>query len=165
MASLFTPESDRIAAGQKTKASQAAPQANGVRVPGMGQIKSDKPADSLGNGSTPGYESWGKKKQQPATPEGKSGETAPGGMVIETTAQGPEIIRLSAGWEKLLLAQKKLCEKAKGLFTLLEGPSKYTEGRKSKILSMKSRGCIVDLDVQQAKEEADAKAKREKESA
>lgn len=167
MAALFTPESERLAAGQKSKGSSPSLQTNGMKIPGMPKLESHKPGDSLGNGSTPGYESWGKKKPPQESLE-NGGEKAPGGTVIETTAQGPEIIRLSVGWEKLLLAQKKLCEKAKGLFTLLDGPAKYSTQRKSKLLSLKSRGCIVDLDVQETqdeKKEEEARLKDRKESA
>jgi len=81
---------------------------------------------------------------------------------VETTSQGPEFIRLSAGWEKLLLTQKKLCEKARDLFTLLEGPLKYSSQKKSKVLSLKSRGCILDLDLQETqdqKKDAEMRAK------
>lgn len=158
MASLFTPESERLAAGRKKQEGSAPPQANGMRIPGMPGIQSQKSGDSLGNPNSPGYEPWGKKKEaeEKATAEERS-TPAPGGQVIETSAQGPEIIRLSAGWEKLLLAQKKLCEKAKGLFVKLEGPTKYTSGRKGRL--EKSRGCIVDLDLQETAEQKQAEAK------
>lgn len=165
MASLFTPESERLARAQKTKETSQTPSANGLKIPGMPKIQSDKPGDSLGNPNSPGYEPWGKKKHAESGAQEKQGEKAPGGTVIETAAQGPEIIRLSSGWEKLLLAQKKLCEKAKNLFTSQEGPDNYSKQRKSKILSFKSRGCIVDLDVQETQDqqkEAEARLKEQK---
>jgi hypothetical protein len=169
MASLFTPESEKLAAAQKAKASANAPKANGLRIPGLPGIQSHKPGDSLGNGSTPGYEPWGKKKTEPEADKKAEGqEKAPGGTLVETSTQGAQFIRISVGWEKLLLTQKKLCEKAKGLFTLLDGPSKYASQRKSKVLSLKSRGCILDLDSHETHElakEAENKAKEPKESA
>jgi len=166
MASLFTPESERLASAQKAKGTNSTPQAGGTKIPGMGKIQSDKPGDSLGNPNSPGYEPWGKKKKQEAgAVQEKTGEKAPGGTVIETTSQGPEIIRLSSGWEKLLLAQKKLCEKAKNLFTSQDGPENYSRQKRSKILSFKSRGCIVDLDLQQTQDQlkdAEARLKEQK---
>lgn len=158
MASLFTPESERLAAARKKQEGSAAPKANGMRIPGMPGIQSHKSGDSLGNPNSPGYEPWGKKKEAEANATAEERSTpAPGGKVIETTPQGPEIIRLSAGWEKLLLAQKKLCEKAKGLFVKLEGPPRYTSNKKGRL--QKSRGCIVDLDIQETAEQKQAEAK------
>ena len=165
MASLFTPESERLAAARKKQEGSAAPKANGMRIPGMPGIQSQKSGDSLGNPNSPGYEPWGKKKEAETQAAEERSTPAPGGKVIETTAQGPEIIRLSAGWEKLLLAQKKLCEKAKGLFLRLEGPPNYISEKKGRL--KKSRGCIVDLDIQETAEQkhAEAKAQEEKKPA
>jgi hypothetical protein len=140
-------------------------------VPGNpGQISSHKSQDSLGNPNSPGYESWGKKGQQKDSKQaGHEAEQHQQNnqAVIEPPNQGAQFIRLSNGWEKLLLAQKKICEKAKGLFTLLEGPGQYKSQKRGKILEMKSLGCIVDLDIQQIAEEEAARAKKaaEKESA
>ncbi len=167
MASLFTPESERIRSGQKKAEGSSAPQANAVKVPGMGPIKSDKAGDSLGNPNSPGYEPWGKKKGNARVDAETKSANAPGGQVIETTTQGAEFVRLSAGWELLLVAQRKLCEKAKGIFTLLEGPVKYTSQKKNSFLYSKSRGSIVDLDSQETQEQLAWKLKqaKEKESA
>lgn len=163
MASLFTPESAKLASAQKSKATPPPPQASGMKIPGLGNIKGHKAGDSLGNPNSPGYEHWGTKKEAETTKGKETGQQGPAGTVIETTPQGPEIIRLSSGWEKILVAQKKLCEKAKGIFTLLEGPSKYSSQKKSKMLNLKSRGCILDLDVQQTQDEMKAQKEREKE--
>ncbi len=168
MASLFTPESERLRAGAARTEGGRAP-AGSVRIPGMKDIKGHKSGDSLGNPNSPGYEPWGKKKER--APEAASpGEEAkgPAGTVIETSVQGPELIRLSVGWDKILLAQRKICEKAKGLFTLLEGPEKYRTQKKNRL--PKSRGCIVDLDIQETAEELaeklkEAKARENKEPA
>ena len=102
----------------------------------MGQ----KSGDSLGNPNTPGYEPWGKKKTGDATAQAAEETKEPGGTVIQTKTQGPELIRLTVGWDRILLAQKKLCEKAKGLFTLLEGPETYVSQKKTRRL--KARGCM-----------------------
>lgn len=162
MASLFTPESQKLSASLKAKAASPSAEKNGMKIPGMGPIKGHKTGDSLGNPGSPGYESWGKKSPETAS-TAKSQEQGPAGTVIETTAQGPEIVRLSSGWEKLLFAQKKICEKAKAIFTRLDGPPKYSTQKKSKLLSLKSRGCIVDLDVQTTQDEMKAARDREKE--
>jgi hypothetical protein len=165
MASLFTPESERARAGQAKAAS-------GGRGPALApsrkgpEIQNPITGDSLGNGSSPGYESWGKKKAASSTEEDPLAQklATPGGTVIEPPTQGPQLIRLSLGWEKILLAQKKLCEKAKNIFTRLEGPENYRAQRKSRLLSRKSRGCIVDLDIQEVQNEKAAaiKAAQEK---
>lgn len=165
MASLFTPESERLAASRKTQGNSQGAKAAGVRIPGMPGITSHKSGDSLGNPNSPGYEPWGKKKGGEAEATKADGSpAAPGGKVIETASQGPEVIRLSAGWEKLLLAQKKLCEKAKGLFTMLEGPVKYSTQKRGRLLDQKSRGCIVDLDIQETAEQKHEEARLQKES-
>ena len=165
MASLFTPESERIRAGQK-KAAEGTPVGGpGFRVPGSGKgIKGEKPGDSLGNPNSPGYEPWGKKKGSGENEkEEGSMPPAPGGKVIETTSEGPKTVRLSAGWELLIVAQKKICEKAKGIFTLLEGPVKYTLQKRNKSLLAKSRGCILDLDSHETQEQIAWRLKQEKE--
>lgn len=147
MASLFTPESERIRATQK-KQDTNAPAPTGLnKSPGLQTLKGEKPGDSLGNPNSPGYESWGKKPQNKEE-EGGSTSKEPAGKIIETRTQGPEVIRLAFGWDTILFAQKKICEKAKGLFTRIEGPGKYSKQKKSKLLLLKSRGCILDLDLQ-----------------
>lgn len=153
MASLFTPESERLAAARKTKESSRAPQQNGMRIPGMPGIQSHKSGDSLGNPNSPGYEAWGKKDQNSSPSQEHSEAKGPAGKVIEAPSQGPEVIRITSGWEKLLLAQKKLCEKAKNLFTSLEGRPKYAALKSGGLLALKSRGCIVDLDLQETAEQ------------
>ncbi|MGZ3671949.1 MAG: hypothetical protein ACXVB9_04445 [Bdellovibrionota bacterium] len=154
MASLFTPESERLRAGQGREERAA----RLTQIPGAKDIKGHKSGDSLGNPNSPGYEPWGKKKKDGQAPE-KEAAGAPAGTVIEPPTQGPTLIRLMVGWEKILLTQKKLCEKAKGIFTRMEGPENYRTQKKSKILSIKSRGCIVDLDIQTVQDEKAAEAK------
>jgi len=163
MASLFTPENERMRAGEKKASSEVRTPGQSIRVPGTGAVeKQEKPGDTLGGGSgSLGYEPWGKKKGQ-AEPE-KSEAAGPAGQVIETTEQGPGTIRLSAGWELILVAQKKLCAKAKGIFTLLEGPVKYTSQKKNNFLLSKSRGSILDLDLQETQAKLAWKLKQEKE--
>lgn len=158
MASLFTPESERLRAGAARAESSRAPAM--ATVPGMQRIQGQKTGDSLSNPNSQGYEPWGHKKE-PGNAGDEKAAKGPAGTVVEPPHQGPELIRLAVGWERILVAQKKLCEKAKGLFTLLDGPEKYRALKKSKILSAKSRGCIVDLDVQKI---ADEKAALEKEA-
>lgn len=160
MASLFTPESERLrtSAAQADGTGRAPP--GSARIPGMKDIKGHKSGDSLGNPNSPGYEPWGKKERKGEKPSEQATETkGPAGTVIEPPVQGPELIRLALGWETILLAQKKLCEKAKALFTRLEGPEKYHSQKKGRLLLIKSRGCIVDLDLQQTQDQKEAQAK------
>ncbi len=157
MASLFTPESERLRAGAAKAEQMGRTSPQSMRVPGMKTLEGQKSGDSLGNPNSPGYEPWGKKK--PAVEEEKLVETGPAGAVFETPKQGPEFIRLALGWDKILLAQKKLCEKAKNLFTILEGPEKYRAQRKGRLFNIKSRGCIVDLDSQETQDQLQTKEK------
>jgi hypothetical protein len=57
-----------------------------------------------------------------------------------------------------LVAQKKVCEKAKSLFTRLEGGDNYQEHRRGKMKYLKNRGCILDVDC--AEVEADKERER-----
>jgi hypothetical protein len=158
MASLFTPESERARAGQSKAAGSRSP---GLSAAKSGQeIKNPITGDSLGNGQGPGYEFMGKKKTAaPAEEEPEEKNLGPAGMVIEPPVDGHAMIRLSLGWEKILLTQKKLCEKAKNIFTKLEGPNSYRSQGRGKFLRGKSRGCIVDLDLQRVQDEKAAAAK------
>lgn len=160
MASLFTPESAKLAASQKARAASAPPGQNGMKIPGMGKIKGKKTGDSLGNPQSPGYEAWGKRKEEEAKNAGEPAQ-GPAGTVVETTSQGPEIVRLSAGWEKLLVAQKKLCDKARAIFTRLDGPPRYNSQKKNRL--PKTAGCILDLDLQATEDEKRAERERQKE--
>lgn len=142
MAALFSP--DRAAKSpnvSETKGS-AAPKSS-FKVPG-GPIGADKSGDSLGNPNSPGYEPLGKRKEK-ENPSEQKPETAPLAEAVEAPVQGSNLIRLSIGWDKLLVAQKKICEKAKGLFTKMEGPENYAD-QKRKLKFRKSSGCILDVD-------------------
>ncbi len=151
MAALFNP--DRAGKGKaadaKTPAAPAAKQS--FQTPGA--AAADQTADSLGNGSTPGYEFFGKKPKPEE--EKEKAKDSPLAHAIEAPEQGNHVIRLSLGWEKLLVTQKKICEKAKGIFTKMEGDESYAAQRKGKMKFRKSSGCILDLD---SKEVSDAKA-------
>ena len=160
MAALFSPEGEKLRAAQKDKASSAR-EAAGFRVPGMQPLgESSKPQDSLGNPNGPGsYEPLNLKKKAPeeiaAAPAGAKNLEG-----FESPVLGPQFIRLGLGWEKVLLTQKKLCEKAKGLFTLLEGPSKYRGQRKTSFLQSKSRGAILDVDLAETQAQLEAEKKK-----
>lgn len=149
MAALFTPENQRLRNAQKESASTAGKAAGGFKLPGVkGTEAAGKPQDSLGDGNTPGYESWGKKKKSADAPVASTDDT-PGSAsppTIELPHEGPTLIRLGLGWDKLLLAQKKVCEKAKNLFTLLEAPTTYA-GQRKKGKLQKMRGCIIDMEL------------------
>lgn len=148
MAALFTPENQRLRTAQKEGASSAGRAAGGFKVPGLkGTEAASKPQDSLGDGNTPGYESWGKKKKpgDEAPTSGDSGVSA-SPPTIELPQEGPSLIRLGLGWDKLLLVQKKVCEKAKNLFTSLEAPATYA-GQRKKGKLQKMRGCIIDMEL------------------
>ncbi len=165
MASLFSPEGEKLRAAQKDKAGNASSSSQAFRVPGAKALQeSGKSQDSLGNPSGGlGYEPFRKekKKGEAQTSESFSEET-PSQKVIETRSIGSQFIRLSVGWEKVLIAQQKLCEKAKNLFTSLEAPDKYHGQKKSNSLMEKSRGSILDLDVQEVANEKAAMEKQEK---
>jgi hypothetical protein len=160
MAALFTPERERLRAAQKdTQGPQQT--GNAFRVPGVEAIKeSSKMQDCLGNPMSPGYEPPHQKEAGPAeaalTPAGKK---ATGFLMRDL---GPNFVRLGVGWEKLLTTQRKLCEKAKGLLTILEGPARYRSQRKSSALEAKCRGSILDLDTQDMLENQPETEKKKK---
>ncbi|MGZ3710346.1 MAG: hypothetical protein ACXVBE_01255 [Bdellovibrionota bacterium] len=152
MAALFSPDRASKAKASDAKSTAAPTAKSSFQVPGT--AAADKSADSLGNGSTPGYEFFGKKP--PGEDEKKEEKKeSPLAHSIEAPAQGTNVIRLSLGWEKLLVAQKKICEKAKGIFTRMEGGESYAEQKRGRMKFRTSSGCILDLD---SKEIADAKA-------
>ena len=159
MASLFSSESAKIRSSQRSKANGE--KFNATKVPGSDPIKSPKTGDSLGNSNSPGYESWNFKQKEAEAKEEQKKKEAQGGGPIEITEFGPQFIRLSLGWEKILLAQKKICEKAKNLFTAMDAPDSYQANRKGKN-QLKSIGCIVDLDIEAHRQEQEAKLKNKK---
>lgn len=159
MAALFTPESSKLRKELKEAKDPSGVRAPTFKIPGIDPtttVKGEKAGDSLGNPNTPGYEYFGKKEdpsQETANPlTQKEPRTR-----IENV--GSQFIRLGVGWEKILLAQKKICEKAKGLFTSLEAPEKYNHQKRGKALLLKSRGCIVDLDIESHRQDLEHKKK------
>ncbi len=170
MAALFTPEGDKLRATQKSKGGSAAgqPAKSLFQVPGTNALgESGKSQDSLGNPSGGlGYESFRKeKKQEEESAEGIPAKQSlsPNQPILAPKEIGRQFIRLSFGWEKVLLAQKKICEKAKNLFTSLEAPGKYHGQRKASSIAEKARGSILDLDVQQLNIEKAEQEKLDKE--
>ncbi len=165
MAALFSPESEKVRSKQKESSSSSLQGQKLFSVPGAKALsESSKSQDSLGNPSGGlGYEPFRKEKKPEeneinSTPK----QLSPNQPVLETPELGSQFIRLNFGWEKVLLAQKKICEKAKNLFTALEAPGKYLGQRKSSSLVQKSRGSILDLDVQQIANEKHAQEKLDK---
>lgn len=159
MASLFSSENAKIRAEQKGKDSPS--RSTAVKVPGSDLLKSHKSGDSLGNPNSPGYESWNFKRKEEEKKESEKLAAARGETTIKMEELGPQFIRLSLGWEKILLAQKKICEKAKNLFTAMDAPDSYQANKKGKN-QLKSVGCIVDLDIELHRQEQEAKLKNKK---
>lgn len=165
MAALFSPEGER-ARKAKDKAASPAPGARPASPQATRLSDAGKSQDSLGNPFSPGYEGPLKKKkssdgQGEIEPESQATPAfSPPGFTVEQI--GPRFIRLGIGWDKVLMAQKKLCEKAKNLFTKLEGPDKYRGQKKSKVLEAKYRGAIVDLDMESIRAEMEAEQKKAK---
>jgi hypothetical protein len=163
MASLFTPESEKLRQGRKDEASRG-PGAPGspFKIPTpKGVPESGKSQDSLGNPNGPlGYEHWKKESRKAEAAESPEGEGSASAAfhVPGSTREAPPL-RLGYGWEKLLVAQKKICEKAKGLFTLLEAPGRYRQQRKSSMIQMKSRGSILNMSTEEFSPGNDTKKK------
>jgi hypothetical protein len=164
MASLFTPESEKLRQGHKDDASRG-PGAPGspfkITMP-KGVPESGKSQDSLGNPNGPlGYEHWKKENrdEEPTAESAGPESSQPGLFHVPGSARGEFPLRLGYGWEKLLVAQKKLCEKAKGLFTLLEAPGKYRQQRKSSMIQMKSRGSILNMSTEEFSPQTGSKKK------
>ncbi len=164
MASLFTPEREKLRAAQKNQEG-AGQNVKAVTVPGTQALqKSEKSQDSLGNPASPGYEPLNLQKKSAGAASPQQTQTQKQGY--EAPEMHSHFIRLSLGWEKILLTQKKLCEKAKNIFTRLEGPSKYRGLKRASILEAKSRGSILNLDIeelrlQQVEQERLEKEKKE----
>lgn len=159
MTSLFSSESAKIRAEQKGKGGSDSKIA--AKIPGSDKLTSHKSGDSLGNPNSPGYESWNFKRKEEQKSEEQKKVAAQNGEPIAIEEIGPQFIRLSLGWEKILLAQKKLCEKAKNLFTAMDAPDSYQANKKGKN-QLKSIGCIVDLDIEIHRQEQEAKLKNKK---
>lgn len=157
MAALFTPESQHARSAQnKEKTGSVSGSLSTLSLK-----KGEKSGDALGNPYSPGYEA------PPANAPPRSEPTmtdTKGSQEFHVPGSPRSAIRLQAGWEKILLVQKKLCEKAKNLFTALDAPKRYSTAKKSKI-DRKSRGCIVDLDIEVLRQEQEEKKRAEKESA
>jgi hypothetical protein len=152
MAALFSPEGEKLRKGQQDgKTKGAGAPGNPFRIPTpQGIAESGKSQDSLGNPNGPlGYEKLTKKS--PSTPADEEG--AHEGPVTYHVPGSPEHsgpIRLSSGWEKILIAQKKICEKAKDILTSLEAPVKYRVQKKSSFVQLKSRGSILNLSPEES---------------
>lgn len=160
MAALFTPESERLRAS-KTEKGPSIP-----RLPTQGKLQeSSKSGDSLGNPASPGYDGplQRKKEAEEAHNESILAESKATESYSVPGSSSKKRIRLQGGWEKLLIAQKKLCEKARDIFTAMEAPEKYR--RKGGRLQEKSRGSIVDLDIEVLRQAEEEKKKSDKDAA
>ncbi|RZA07557.1 MAG: hypothetical protein EOP11_07355 [Proteobacteria bacterium] len=148
MAALFTPESEKARKTQAKGASTVTGKGAGsFRIASAEAVgENAKMGDSLGNGSSPGYEPLhlNKKSEQAGDATEGSGKVHQP-ETFETPTFGPQFIRLDIGFEKLLFTQKKLCEKASEIFTKLDAPGRYRNQKKGRLLNGKSRGCIVDV--------------------
>jgi hypothetical protein len=147
MAALFSPEGEKLRKAQqdgKTKGAGAPGSPFRIPTP-QGIPESGKSQDSLGNPNGPlGYEKLTKKSPGAPATEEEANESKTTYHVPGSEADSNPI-RLSSGWEKILIAQKKICEKAKDLFTSLEAPMKYRVQKKSSFVQLKSRGSILNL--------------------
>lgn len=123
-------------------------------------IKGNKTEDST-NGNTPGYENiWRRGKKESETEAQTSTRSATSPLSQPSAATEQPIpgqikpVRLQLGWEQLLVAQKKLCEKARNIMTILEAPQQYFVSKKSKVLSRKHSGIILDFNPEYKSETA-----------
>lgn len=166
MAALFTPETEKARKSTSAQAQSAAPTAsNSIKAHRLSDA--GKSGDSLGNPASPGYEGPIQKKKASATDEAPLAEGEFSIPTAESTSTLglPKVIRLSAGWEKVLMAQKKICEKARKLFLKLEGPENYLVQRKAKGKGMKYQGAILDVDLEALRAELEAAEKKAKQEA
>jgi hypothetical protein len=164
MAALFTPEGEKLRKAQQDgKLKGAGAPGNPFRIPKpTGIPESNKSEDSLGNPNGPlGYEKPEKNSLGRAEPESPAADS-PGTFHVPGSPKQSDPIRLGSGWEKLLLTQKKICEKAKDLLTSLEAPIKYRLQKKSSFVQLKSRGSILNLDPS---ESVPAPAEKKKDAA
>ncbi len=119
--------------------------------------------DSLGNPASPGYEQIWTKEKKSLSPEEEKMRDDP--SYVPTKIPPKNFVHLQTGWEKLLLAQKKVCEKARQLWVGLEAAPKYASLKRNKLLAGQKTGTasgfIVDVDAQEYMEE---QAQKEKET-
>ena len=169
VAAIFSPESQRLRE-QAKEAAEGRGVNPGTRAAIMNPQKageSSKMQDSLGNPASPGYEKiWDKKLEKPETPEEKKMREDPNYVPAKTPPKN--FIHLQTGWEKLLLTQKKICEKARKLWIGLEAAPKYASLKRNKLLAQQKTGTasgfIVDVDAQKHMEEQAQKEKEKKQN-
>ncbi|MCO5142353.1 MAG: hypothetical protein M9962_04600 [Oligoflexia bacterium] len=164
MASLFSPERESIRKQQEssstkgTQASQGAFRISGAKE--ISGIEENSPTkDSLGNPTSPGHGSWGKKKKAEEEVLEQKEELKKQGIFEPQKQPQSQFIKLNIGWEKILFIQKKICQKAKEIITKHNGPESYFNSKSSTIASFKSRGCVVDLDMEVQRQIMEAKKK------
>jgi hypothetical protein len=133
---------------------------SGIRKPATSPVAKASPSgkspDSTDKSSSPEYENiWRRPKKKstekeslqegPISPSPEQA-SAPEGRAFDSAdfAVGKPL-RLQTGWDQLLFAQKKICEKARGVMQILEAPKRYFLEKKSKIMSRKHQGVILDF--------------------
>lgn len=172
MAALFSPEAEnrRASAKEGAKSAGAAPSPKLANILNPVGTVASAAAHQDGNPQSPGYEPWGKKKKSPAPMDpaeaghAQTVETTENSTTIKVPGSGgSHLIRLQFGWDKILLAQKKICEKAKKIFTNLEAPETYQSQRNARAKSgLKSQGCVVDVDIEKLRQQQELLEKAKK---
>jgi hypothetical protein len=168
IAAIFSPESQRLREQAKESA-KAKGVSSGVRNALMNPKKTGESSamqDSLGNPMSPGYEKiWDKEKEKAgAKKEDEKSRSDPN--YVSTKIPPKNFVHLQTGWEKLLLTQKKVCEKARKLWTAIEAAPKYASLKRNKLLAEQKSGAasgfIVDVDAQEYMEKQAASEKEKK---
>src|SRR3989344_8522099 len=144
-AAVHAPESEanrlRLVNENKGKGAEAPSQAGKSSM-----LVKENPAtrDSLENPSSPQYQKQNKEKVE-------ASKAAPEKKKLGLGPQAPDAPekhdkKPSNNWEKLLLAQKTLCQKAVNKLAILNGPLNYIKEQKNKLRSRKLRGVMMDID-------------------
>ena len=150
MAALFSPESERKRASLKeVNGSANNPH---FQIPGADPVTgANETKDSLGNPNSPGgYYGQNRKQKGTADPALLASEAAQSETSfthVPAVENRDSVIRLTAGWDKILFAQRKLCDKAKKIFSKIEAPKRYRRSKRGKGVTLKSQGCIIDLEL------------------
>lgn len=139
-AAAFSPESERLRMEQTKQQTAAKASASGWSLKPKGATELTASGDSLDNPSSPQYQAPHKKEQfipglKASAPDNPN-NTAPGSSGLPH--------KFYSGWDKLLVTQKTICNKAMNLLLLLEAPQRYFTAMRSKTSVRKFNGVILD---------------------
>jgi hypothetical protein len=139
-AAPFSPESERLRVQETKHQTSAAASTSAWSLGTKGTTALASSGDSLDNPNSPQYQSQGKKQDYIPGASAKKQETQ------NNTTPGSSGLpnRFSFGWDKLLVTQKTICNKAMNLLLNMEAPQRYFSILRTKTSATKHSGIILD---------------------